>query len=565
MLDAVRERGAEARESGPAAVAYRLLCGRRMKATSLVIPLLVVGAAPAVAGDTSTDIAPGIKLLSRTTTSPNERIYVATTALCEDGTRIEARSAQSTRITPEAWGTALGAKIATNGDFFRTDRSTPTVYGDAVGLGMRWPTAQTGLLSDFDGDWYHDHYGWIAFGDGWVEFNHTGYVKDHAAELGITLGFHGATKTTEIPPGTEALVSGFPELVVEGKVASSFPDRADCADRNPRTAMGLSEDRSTFFLVTVDGRSTSSVGMTCAELAELMHGLGAYTAFNLDGGGSTQMYVEGRGTINQFSDASERAVANEWGMFSDGAVPAKSCFKAGGCFPSAVPEAAGSHFGDLPDDAPGASIAKLVVERGYLSPCQAEPAMFCPSCGITRRDAIALVVRAAGLDLSASTPTFSDVPADAPAFAEIEAAAAAGLTTGCGDGKLCPDDVVSRGEVASLVARARHWQAPADPPALSDVPSDHAFYPEIEAVAGNCAASTCAEGAFCPDNDTVRSDAVMMVGAAFALSDSGACTDPAGDSDQAHHSGGCSAAGGSGITGAFWLLTLFAFRRRRRA
>ena len=97
--------------------------------------------------------------------------------------------------------------------------------------------------------------------------------------------------------------------------------------------------------------------MTCAELAVLMHDLGAYTAFNLDGGGSTQMYVEGRGTINQYSDSTERAVANEWGMFSDGAVPAKSCFKAGGCFPSAVPEAAGSHFGDLPDDAPAASVA----------------------------------------------------------------------------------------------------------------------------------------------------------------------------------------------------------------
>ena len=90
-------------------------------------------------------------------------------SLCEDGTRVEARSAQSTRITPEAWGTALGAKVATNGDFFRTDRTTPAVYGDAVGLGARWPTAQTGLASAFSSEWYHDHYGWIAFGDGWVE------------------------------------------------------------------------------------------------------------------------------------------------------------------------------------------------------------------------------------------------------------------------------------------------------------------------------------------------------------------------------------------------------------
>jgi hypothetical protein len=237
-----------------------------------------------------------------------------------------------------------------------------------------------------------------------------------------------------------------------------------------------------------------------------------------------------------------------------------------------VPEAAGSHFGDLPDDDASASMAALAVERGYIEPCQADPAMFCPSCGITRRDAIALVVRAAGLDISAtpSTPTFSDVPADAAAFAEIEAAAAAGLMTGCGGGKLCPDDVVTRGEVASLIARARHWQPPPTPPVLSDVSSDHAFYAEIEALAGHCAASTCAEGAFCPDDGAVRSDAVMLVGAAFALSDTGACSDPGGtdgDGDDSSQHSGCSAGGTAGGTSALavlWLLAVTSAASRRR-
>jgi hypothetical protein len=529
---------------------------------------LVVRTTPSAAGDSTTEPAPGIELLARTTTSPNERIFVATTSLCNDGIHVEARSAQSTRITPEAWGQALGATIATNGDFYRTDRTTPTVYGDAVGLGARWPIAQTGLLSAFSGEWYYGHYGWIAFGDGWVELNHTGYVKDHAAALGITQGFHGANRTTEIPAGTRALVSGFPELVVEGKTATAFPDRGDCADRNPRTAMGLSEDRSKFFLVTVDGRTTSSVGMTCAELAVLMHSLGAYTAFNLDGGGSTQMYVKGRGTINQPSDDSPRSVANMWGVFSDGAVPAKSCFRAGGCFPSAVPAAAGSHFADLPDDDASASIAALSVERGFIAPCQADPPMFCPNCGITRRDAIALVVRAAGLDVSTSpgAPTFSDVPADSQAFAEIEAAAAAGLTAGCGDGKLCPDDVATRGEIASLIARARNWQPPATPPALSDVSSDHVFYAEIEAVAGYCATSTCADGAFCPDDAAIRSDAVTMVGAAFALPNAGTCVGPDGsDGDGDGSSSGCAAGGTTGLTGIISGLWLAFLQRRRRA
>jgi exopolysaccharide biosynthesis protein len=47
--------------------------------------------------------------------------------------------------------------------------------------------------------------------------------------------------------------------------------------------------------VVVDGRSTASVGMSCAELATLLKGLGAYNAANLDGGGSSAMYVAGQG------------------------------------------------------------------------------------------------------------------------------------------------------------------------------------------------------------------------------------------------------------------------------
>lgn len=70
-------------------------------------------------------------------------------------------------------------------------------------------------------------------------------------------------------------------------------------------------------LVTVDGRQPEwSVGMSLAELADLMLDLGAHEAINLDGGGSTAMVVreglQGRLALaNHPSDAGgERAVAN---------------------------------------------------------------------------------------------------------------------------------------------------------------------------------------------------------------------------------------------------------------
>lgn len=544
-----------------------------MKPAALISLLLGLLAAPAAAetitSETETHPYPGVRLVERHTSGPSWRIHAAFVSLCSDGIHVEARSSQTVRTTAAAWGSAMGAQLAVNGDFYRTDTSVPTVYGDAVGVGMPWPAARTGLASAYSGDWYYRKYGWIAFGDGWVELNHSEWAKKNL-ELGT--GWHIDQMTIDIPAGTRALVSGFPELVVEGTALSSFPDRGDMSDRHPRTAMGLTADRKTFILVVVDGRSTQSVGMNGAELAALMHELGAYTAFNLDGGGSSQMWLSGQGTINRPSDGSPRSVANHWGIYAGsghdrGAAPS-SCFTAGGCFPSPLPGAVGARFADLPDDAPASAAAALTVDRGLLSACASEPAeMFCPSCKLTRGDALTMIVRAAGLDLESppAAPTFGDVPAGAPGFAEIEAAAAAGITAGCGDGNFCPGDPVTRAELAAFLARARGWSAPDDPPPFSDIPADHALAPEIAAWAARCVDDGCGDGNFCPGRTIPRADGAALAVRAFDLDGSNPCADaedpadPADPSDPAvpgdEASGGCSSAGGT--SGPLVLLFVF--------
>lgn len=88
-------------------------------------------------------------------------------------------------------------------------------------------------------------------------------------------------------------------------ITSSFTDV-----RNPRTFLGFNRDTTKLFLCTVDGRQTSSQGMTFDEMATFLISLGASDAFNLDGGGSTTMVVRGE-TVNSPSDpAGERRVAN---------------------------------------------------------------------------------------------------------------------------------------------------------------------------------------------------------------------------------------------------------------
>ena len=72
-------------------------------------------------------------------------------------------------------------------------------------------------------------------------------------------------------------------------------------NRHPRTMIGTAAD-NTIWLVTVDGRQPEqSVGMTLVELRALAHRVGLVNALNLDGGGSTTMWVQGQ-VVNRPSD-----------------------------------------------------------------------------------------------------------------------------------------------------------------------------------------------------------------------------------------------------------------------
>lgn len=91
------------------------------------------------------------------------------------------------------------------------------------------------------------------------------------------------------------IISGGPYLVKNGEVFVDMTAQKLQAigGRNPRSAIGYTKDND-LILVAVDGREGSSIGMTLTELANLMKSLGCINAINLDGGGSTVMYVNGQ-------------------------------------------------------------------------------------------------------------------------------------------------------------------------------------------------------------------------------------------------------------------------------
>lgn len=100
-------------------------------------------------------------------------------------------------------------------------------------------------------------------------------------------------------PEIKEAVSGEPLLVREGKVAADDLSAFEHAKyRHPRTAVGANKEGTHVYLIVVDGRQGHSKGMTLYELAAMFVELGAHSAINLDGGGSSAMFIADKGIVN---------------------------------------------------------------------------------------------------------------------------------------------------------------------------------------------------------------------------------------------------------------------------
>ncbi len=91
------------------------------------------------------------------------------------------------------------------------------------------------------------------------------------------------------------IISGGPYLIKNGDIYVDMTAQklGSIGGRNPRTAIGYTRDNH-LIMLTADGREGSSIGLTLVELANLMKELGCVNAMNLDGGGSTVMYIKGQ-------------------------------------------------------------------------------------------------------------------------------------------------------------------------------------------------------------------------------------------------------------------------------
>jgi hypothetical protein len=129
-------------------------------------------------------------------------------------------------------------------------------------------------------------------------------------QVGATLKI--MTALTPDLKGVQTAIGGGPALVargqslyrnVKGKAA------ARSIDRNPRTAIGW--NKTDFFFVVVDGRQKDlSIGVGFPELADIMLEVGCQEALNLDGGGSSTLWLKGNVVNHPSEKGVERNVAN---------------------------------------------------------------------------------------------------------------------------------------------------------------------------------------------------------------------------------------------------------------
>ena len=115
------------------------------------------------------------------------------------------------------------------------------------------------------------------------------------------------------------IVSGYPIILRDGKVTNPVDILHHLNGLHPRTAVGNDESGTKLIILIVDGRSKISDGCTSKVLADIMRYAGCDDAMNLDGGGSSELYVRSLGICNIPSDGKERTVAN--GLYAIANVP----------------------------------------------------------------------------------------------------------------------------------------------------------------------------------------------------------------------------------------------------
>ncbi len=178
---------------------------------------------------------------------------------------------------------------------------------------------------------------------------------------------------------------------------------------------------------------------------------------------------------------------------------------------AATPEADGlGPFADVDGSVHEADVAALWA-AGITAGCGEW--LYCPDEAVSREEMAAFLARALQLP-RVDGAGFLDV-AGSQFEADIDAIAAAGITAGCDESEYCPADAVTRGQMASFLVRALDLPSVSDSPFADDDGDIHEA--DIAALAAAGITLGCDDGAFCPRRTVTRAEMASFLARALDL------------------------------------------------
>ena len=179
-------------------------------------------------------------------------------------------------------------------------------------------------------------------------------------------------------------------------------------------------------------------------------------------------------------------------------------------------------FQDVPLGAFAFDFIQTLALSGVTAGCG--NANYCPDASVTRAQMAVFLER--GINGSGYAPPpatgtiFADVPLGSFADAWIEQLFNDGITSGCGGGNYCPNDSVTRAQMAVFLLRAKYGAAYSPPPPtgiFADVPLGSFADRWIEQLAAEGITAGCGNQNYCPDDAVTRAQMAVFLVRTFGL------------------------------------------------
>ena len=169
-----------------------------------------------------------------------------------------------------------------------------------------------------------------------------------------------------------------------------------------------------------------------------------------------------------------------------------------------------AEFEDVDPAGVHAADINALAAAGITKGCSTTPPRFCPNQNVTRAEMATLLTRALKLDIPSQPSSFDDVDPTSVHAADIEALAAAGITSGCSTTppRFCPNQDVTRAEMATFLTRALNLAAPSQPAGFTDLNTAGLHATNIEALAAAGITKGCSTTPlrFCPNRNVTRAE-----------------------------------------------------------